>query len=461
MTEKTYDEAESVARLAEHRAAPFLFLVLEGGRPASGGARFALGQVDEVKIGRGETRTVRRELADGVRRLTLAVPDARMSTAHVRITRTADRFVVEDLGSTNGTRLNGARIAKPSLLVDGDFVDAGRAFFRFRALEAASPCDASPAPSSSPLTTLLPTLEQHLEAIDRIARSPVSVLLAGETGTGKEIIARAVHELSGRRGAFVAVNCGALSETLLEAQLFGHVRGAFSGAVRDEDGYVRAADGGTLFLDEIADLPRSSQAALLRVLQEHEVVPVGSARPVRVDLRVVAATHRDLQAMMKADLFRSDLFARIAAFSFALPPLRERIEDLGVIVARLFATTGSSTRIAFGAEACRALVSHAWPLNIRELRQCIEVATVLAAGGVVQPEHLPAAIAGSRIAGTSEAPPATSSAIAEDDDLRRRLVAELARSHGNVAEVARAFGKARMQVQRWMKRFNLDPKTFR
>src|SRR5262249_39800224 len=144
------------------------------------------------------------------------------------------------------------------------------------------------------LRTLLPAAGARVEAFERVARSDIPVLLLGETGTGKELLARAVHDLSGRRGAFVAVNCGALTPTLAEAPLCGHVRGAFSGAPRDEPGLIRSADGGTLFLDEIGDLPAATQAALLRVLQEHEVLPVGSTRPVAVDCRIVCATHRSL-----------------------------------------------------------------------------------------------------------------------------------------------------------------------
>src|SRR5262249_24796529 len=154
----------------------------------------------------------------------------------------------------------------------------------------------------------------QLAALARIASMPIPVLLLGESGTGKEVLARAVHTLSGRSGAFVAVNCGGLSASLIESQLFGHVKGSFTGAGRDEPGLVRAADRGTLFLDEIGDLPLAAQAALLRVLQEREVVPVGGARPVAVDLRVVAATHRPLEKMAAKGDFRADLLARLSGY---------------------------------------------------------------------------------------------------------------------------------------------------
>src|SRR5262249_27731601 len=163
-------------------------------------------------------------------------------------------------------------------------------------------------------------------------RTPLSVLLFGETGTGKEVLAGAIHRTSARTGAFVAANCGALPAALVESQLFGHVRGAFTGAVRDGPGFVRAADRGTLFLDEIGDLAPPAQAALLRVLEEYEVVPVGTTRAVHVDVRVIAATHRPLDQMAERGEFRQDLYARLAGFVQRIPPLRERREDLGLLV---------------------------------------------------------------------------------------------------------------------------------
>src|SRR6185295_9280335 len=173
--------------------------------------------------------------------------------------------------------------------------------------------------------TLIPELAAAFDTLARIAASTVPVLLSGETGSGKELLARAIHERSGRGGDFVAINCGAIPDTQMEAQLFGQVKGGFSGASRSEPGYLRAAHGGTLFLDEIGELPQSSQAALLRVLEENAVVPVGTTRPVAIDIRVVAATHAPIDDLVRSGAFRNDLFARIAGFRFAAPPLRDRI----------------------------------------------------------------------------------------------------------------------------------------
>src|SRR5690606_9536217 len=190
-------------------------------------------------------------------------------------------------------------------------------------------------PAAPGMATLLPQLERELDRLARVAPSDVTVMVRGETGTGKEILARAVHALSGRSGEMVAINCGALTDTLVESERFGHRKGAFSGATEDAPGLIRMSHGGTLLLDEIGDRPPASQAAFLRVLQEREVMAVGGTRPVPVDLRVVSATHRDLEALVAQGRFRADLLARVSGFRIDLPPLRERREDLGLLIGAL------------------------------------------------------------------------------------------------------------------------------
>ena len=294
-----------------------------------------------------------------------------------------------------------------------------------------------------------------------MARSPVSVVLRGETGTGKEVIARAVHTLSRRPGDFVAMNCGALPDHLVESELFGHKKGAFSGATEDRPGLVRAAHQWTLFLDEIGDLPAPSQAAFLRVLQEREVVPVGATRPVRVDLRLVAATHRDLDALVAEGRFRADLWARIAGFTFTLPPLRQRREDLGMLIATLVhrITSGAAERVSFSSEAARALFHHAWPQNVRELEKCLGAAVVLARGERIELEHLPETV---RAVPTAQAHSESTEGVddrpltVEEQRHRDELQELLAKHAGNISAVARALGKARMQVHRWIKRYRLQ-----
>jgi MoxR-like ATPase len=442
-----------------------LFLVLECERPWAGGARHDLGSIDQVRIGRGSRREATRSVVGGKRVLSLRVPDPRMSHAHARLTRVDTRFVFEDLGSTNGSLLRGESVASPVALRDGDVLEVGRTFFRFRAALPTLPGTTADLDFAADLrkaapgfATLLPALAEKHTNLAKVAGSRVPVLLLGETGAGKEVLARAIHEASRRPGPFVPINCAAIPPTLMEAQLFGHVRGAFSGATRDEPGVVRSAHQGTLLLDEVGDLTKSAQGALLRVLQEGEVTPVGSARPQRVDLRIICATNSDLPGDVRRGAFRSDLFGRLAGLRQTLSPLRERMEDLGLIVASLLGRMASEDerRTTFTRDAGRRLLEHAWPGNVRELEHVLSVALVLAEGDPIDVEHLtkgefePCAARGK-----------SRSDRREDEAIRARLVDELQRATGNVAAVARTMGKARMQVQRWMKRFNLDPKMFR
>jgi DNA-binding NtrC family response regulator len=312
------------------------------------------------------------------------------------------------------------------------------------------------------LPTLLPALAAELVSAARIAPSKVPVLLLGDTGTGKEVVARALHGASKRPGDFVAVNCAALPDTLVEAQLFGHTKGAFSGAARDALGFVRAASGGTLFLDEVGDLPPAAQGVLLRVLQDGEVVPIGATRPVAVDVRVIAATHQPIEAMVERGTFRRDLFARLHGFTQRLWPLADRREDIGGLLAhhllRLAPQQVSDLRIA--GEAARALVTHSWPLNVRELVHALSRAVRLAEDGVIELEHLPADIASiGTIAPQESSPPAGLSA--DDIALRAELVERLERCEGNVAAVAREMKKATIQIYRRMQRLGIDPKVYR
>lgn len=447
------------------RGEPHLVLALECERPWVGPARHSLFRLDEVLIGRGPVRSAKRERVDGQSRLTLCVPDGWMSSSHARLRRSGGTFVLEDQDSRNGSSLNGAPVSRGPV-GHGDVIQLGHTLFQL-AYDVPTPegapteTDASALPRD--IRTLHPGLAAALAAVDRVASSNISILVQGETGTGKEVLAHAIHASSGRGGAFVAINCGALPQALVESQLFGYVKGAFSGAVRDEPGLVRAASGGTLFLDEVADLPKPSQVALLRVLQEREVLPVGATRPVSVDLRVVSATHRSLEELAARGEFRSDLLARLTGYSVTIPPLRERPMDLGLLIASALndigpASEGSVTlRVAAG----RALLRYPWPFNVRELRQCLTLGATLAKEGVIEPSHLPPRVASfSEVTGTPA--PSTEQALSEEDArLKQELVARLQSYRGNVSDVARSFGRARTQIHRWMARFDVDAGSFR
>ncbi|MCA9239475.1 MAG: sigma-54-dependent Fis family transcriptional regulator [Planctomycetales bacterium] len=221
------------------------------------------------------------------------------------------------------------------------------------------------------------------------ADSDTSVLIYGESGVGKELAARAIHNHSARSGArFVAVNIAALNPSLAEAELFGHTEGAFTGANRARDGLLVQAHGGTLFLDEVADIPMPLQVTLLRALEQREVLPVGADSPVATSFRVIAATHQDLNRLVQSGKFRQDLYFRLCAFELRIPPLRERVDDVGAL-ARHFASRVSNGQLTLADEALLELQRRRWPGNVRELRNAIEHASVLARSGVVLPEHLP------------------------------------------------------------------------
>ncbi|RYZ02012.1 MAG: FHA domain-containing protein [Myxococcales bacterium] len=444
-----------------------LFLVLEAARPRAGGARFSLSQTDEVWIGRGSHRTFSREgNGTGAARLKLTVPARTVSASHARLRNHRGHWSLQDLGSTNGTFLNGVRVTD-AVLRDRDLIELGHTFFVFREglpTPPLTPTDVElggvelePAPVS-----LLPAEAEQLRVLSSIARTKLPVLLLGETGTGKEVLARAIHRYSGRPGAFVALNCGALSPTLLDAQLFGHCRGSFSGAARDEPGLVRAADRGTLLLDEVGDMPAAAQVALLRVLQESEVLPVGAAKAQPVDVRVVAATHQPLAQLVASGAFRSDLLARLHGHVHALPALRQRREDLGVLLANVLGTIDPEQRLTrLSPEAARVLLLTPWPLNVRQLTQSLSRALALATDDVLRASNLEPSPVERGSSSSALEPPAEARLSADEEQLRARLVGLLSAERGNVTEVARHLGKARMQVQRWMKRFGVDPAVYR
>lgn len=466
-TETQDDGAHLAPRRDEGRDEPHLFVVLECDRPTAAGARFGLEGVGRVVIGRGTARAARREAKDGVITLHLEVPGRSMSRSHARLVRWHGQWVLEDLQSKNGVFVDGQRVERWAFAPSGGLFELGHTLFSIapRLPTPAGTVDVDaglPAEGPAELKSLVPLYDAQAKAFALVARSRVSLLLCGETGTGKELFARAAHELSREGGPFVAVNCGAIAPALAEGQLFGYEKGAFLGAERGELGFVRAADGGTLFLDGLGDLPPGAQAALLRVLDGHDVVPAGGSRGVRVDVRVVAADHRSLEAAAAGGAFRADLLARVAGYTHTLPPLRDRIVDLGAVIARtlrLSPHVEAPDKITFDPAAGRALVRYTWPLNGREVRQCIEAALVLARDGVILPAHLPPAVAGSAQA-PAEAPLETPDPSG-DDELRTSLEAALRDARGNVAEVARAFNKGPTQIHRWMKRFGLNPTSFR
>lgn len=323
-----------------------------------------------LHVGRGDQAEVR-------------FADASVSRSHARFTHTGGAVLVEDLGSHNGTRLNGGRVRRAAV-VAGDTIQLGRVTVHVcapRAVQSrgAAPPQPSQHPAGIPVASNA-AMRKLREQLPRLAASRLPVLVTGETGTGKELVARELHELGAGRGRpLVVVNCAAIPAHLIESVLFGHARGAFTGADRAQLGAFRSADGGTVFLDEIGDLALPLQAALLRVLETHRVQPVGETQEIPVRFRVVAATHRDIPKLVTAGAFRADLYHRLNGVTLWVPPLRQRLDELPALVAHFLALFGRplGPRCALSDAALALLARHRWPGNIRELRNVIERAVAV------------------------------------------------------------------------------------
>ena len=299
--------------------------------------------------------------------------------------------------------------------------------------------------ASSKLIGRSPLMRSLIERVETIAPANASVLVVGESGTGKELVARAVHEASSRAsGPFVAVNCAAFPESLIEAELFGHERGAFTGATHRREGRFKAADGGTLLLDEVGEIPLSVQAKLLRVLQEGTVEPLGSNRQIELDVRLICATHRNLRQMVGAGTFREDLYYRLNVLDIHVPPLRRRRADLALLVSHFygrFAGEGAEPRIA--PRAWAALMSHPFPGNVRELEHAIQHAVVLARGGEIDIWHLPYDLRGDIDADEPAASAFRPLSESMRDFERQCLLVALNHSSGAKREAARLLGISR------------------
>jgi transcriptional regulator with PAS, ATPase and Fis domain len=295
-----------------------------------------------------------------------------------------------------------------------------------------------------------PAMQAVFQIIQNAAATEATVLVRGESGSGKELVAKAIHDLSARRNApFLAINCAALSSTLLDSELFGHVRGAFTGAVKDHSGLFQRAHGGTLFLDEVAELPLELQAKLLRVLQERNYIPVGGDRSIDVDVRIVAATHRSLREEVKMGRFREDLMYRLRVVPIFIPPLRERREDISLLLWHFIQEHNAAhfrkiDRI--DPQAMRALLDYAWPGNIRELQNVVEYAFAVGRGTTLRCSELPPEFRESRMAEPQPMQNSSLSAAEESAAIRQALE----QSNGRVSQAARLLGMSRATF--WRKR---------
>lgn len=392
----------------------------------------------------------------------LVLADERVSGQHVELRAEGGHFHVRDNGSTNGTHYQGSRIDR-AIVPAGATLKVGRTSLRIQPQAEALELPPSPAHRFGELVGRSFAMRQVFAVLEHAAATDVTVLVEGETGTGKELAARAVHEASERRrGPFVAVDCGALPESLVDSELFGHVRGAFTGATADRKGAFARARGGTLFLDELDGVPAAVQARLLRVLEERTIRPVGSDREEPLDVRLVVATQTPLTARVAEGSFRADLFYRIAVLHLRLPPLRERREDIAPIVHELLELRGLDPGEIGGASLQR-LSAHGWPGNVRELRNVLDRALALTpgAGGFsdlrlwLRPRDHEAAPLQVR----SDVPFSEAKAAVVEELERRYLSVVWAEADGNVSAAARRAGLDRKHLRTLLRKHGLLPSS--
>ncbi|HEY0992697.1 MAG TPA: sigma 54-interacting transcriptional regulator [Kofleriaceae bacterium] len=403
--------------------------------------RFDLG--DRMSIGRVE----------GVG-IDLAIGDAKLSRDHAMITRAGIIVEIRDQGSRNGTFVNGTRISA-GMLQPGDVVRVGDTLLELGDAPARVACGEP---------TLLGTAPGFLAAVelaDRVASSDFSVVLLGETGTGKDVLAQYIHKRSGRSGPMIAVNCAALADDLIESTLFGHKKGAFTGATSDSPGLFLEAQGGTLFLDEIGELGTAHQAKLLRALDAREIIPVGGARCVHTDARVIAATNIELATRVADGGFRADLYARLAGAVISMPPLRARRGDILGLAERFLAQSPPAVERRLSGPAAERLLVHPWPRNIRELLSAMRrLALQLGDRAEVKRADVDAVLEAPLVA-TSGASRQLVTGGVPGMPTREEFTTQLAALHGNISRLAACYGKDAKQIYRWLKRYQLDPGDYR
>lgn len=430
-------------------------LVLLAAEP-EGSAPRIIRIVDEVILGRAPTEGHP------------SIDQTAASRVHARIWRDGNRFLLEDRQSRNGTILNGMQITRAHELAEHDEVRIGNAIFKFTAhrdrYEMPVIVDGSG-------MVIGPTFHATMLELVKIAQTDLPILVLGETGTGKEVVTRSVHAESGRRGKLAAINCAAIPTHLLESELFGHKKGAFTGADRDRVGVVANANKGTLFLDEIGDLPLEAQAKLLRLLETREVVPVGANEGEKIDVRIVSATHKNLATLVEKGSFRADLLSRLRGHVVRLPPLSERKEEILALAKGTLEREGKG-HVSLGFDFVVGLLHYDWPYNVRELVVAMRRALAIIEGPTLSEAQLPEGVRESLVSygkrdieldptpeSVSPNPRATEGS--HEPPSKERLESLMREHQGNIAGVARALSRDRSLVHRWLKRHQLDPATFR
>jgi two-component system response regulator AtoC len=386
-------------------------------------------------------------------------PDCSVPLPHPKISRRHARIflgrelTIEDLGSTNGIKVGGLRLERgvPAPLPIGESVRLGP-YTAIVLPSGAGSLVSGDHRARASLVVRDPTASGHDELLERVAKNPISVLIQGETGTGKDVLARTIHRLSTRPGELVAINCAALTGPLLESELFGHERGAFTGATRTKPGLLEVAGKGTALLDEIGDLSLDLQGKLLRALESRQIYRVGGVQPIDLQVRILSATHRDLPAAVARGDFREDLFFRLDGITLTIPPLRERRGAIAALAEQFLdeaAKRGAVRRPPLTPPAIAVLTAHAWPGNVRELRLVMERALLVSGGGPITPRHI------------LLTPAREGTAPPEPEDEKARFVELCKRLGGNASAIARELSTSRSQVRRIAERLGVDLQSLR
>jgi two-component system response regulator AtoC len=424
---------------------PLTLLVLSHEGPAE----YALPEGGSVTIGRSEKADVR-------------IDHPSVSRAHAAVEVRDGALTVCDLGSVNGVRVRGHRPAPGEAVAFdvGDVIEVGQATLLVLARRLTMPPPAPSIAHHAGTVLLHPAMVRLYELVARVAASDINVLVLGETGVGKELLAEALHRGSARSDqALVRVNCAALSPSLVESELFGHEKGAFTGATVARPGLIEAAHGGTLFLDEVGELPLPLQAKLLRVLEDRQVLRVGAQRARAINLRFVAATHRDLRAEAVTGAFRRDLYYRLNGISLTIPPLRERAVEIGPLATHfLAAATPPPRHTTLAPAVVAALEAHDWPGNVRELRNAVARALLVAGERPIAVDDLPEEVYARR-----PSSPVEGSDLRDEIEAleRRRIEDALARTQGNQTHAALLLGMPRRTLVARLKEYGIERKKDR
>ena len=431
----------------------------------------------ELKVLSGSDKGFRVELDHDVVRIGsseanhLTINDSTVSRRHAEIVRIQDGILLRDLGSTNGTWVSEVRVREVFLGEDRIF-RVGKTELHFALRDEVVDIVPAEEPKFEGLEGQSVAMREVFSVLERVARTELTVLVTGETGTGKELVSRAIHDRSRRRrGPFVVFDCGAVARNLVESELFGHERGAFTGAIASRPGVFEQANGGTIFLDELGELPLELQPTLLRVLEQREVRRVGDRRTRAVDVRVVAATNRDLRAEVAAGRFREDLYYRLAVVEVPLPPLRDRAEDLSLLANTLLLNAGFEHTVrGMMPDVEQLLESYHWPGNVRELKNTLLRAIPFADGDLIDLQALPDSIQSATVGEE----PSTDSGFADRlgggadglsfHDAKEKLIQSFERKYledlmdrceGNLSRAAREAGVDRKTVARMLKRHDI------